>query len=153
MTISTSGRPLLHTPKTFNESNNSISHTFSNLKVEVLNNSKNSLQNIFALKLNIFKNLKNKFFTLEKLTTLWRNLFNTSHSLGKTLTLFATLQTKSLASKGFSLSMLYKQNPWLLLVLTQCPFSYLVWAHNLLETTWNQARNEVFKVHEMEQLY
>jgi hypothetical protein len=27
------------------------------------------------------KNLKNKFFTLEKLTTLWRNLFHTSHSL------------------------------------------------------------------------
>jgi hypothetical protein len=62
------------------------------------------------------------------------------------------LQTKSLPSKGFSFSMLYKQNLWLFLVLTQCPFSYLVWAHNLLETTWNQARNERFKVHEMEQL-
>jgi hypothetical protein len=60
---------------------------------------------------------------------------------------------KILPSKRFSLSMLYKQNPWLLLVLTQCPFSYLVWAHNVLETTWNQARNETFKVHEMEQLY
>jgi hypothetical protein len=29
----------------------------------------------------------------------------------------------------------------------------LVWAHNLLETTWKQTRNERFKVHEMEQLY
>jgi hypothetical protein len=29
----------------------------------------------------------------------------------------------------------------------------LVWAHNLLETTWKQARNESFKVHEVEQLY
>jgi hypothetical protein len=29
----------------------------------------------------------------------------------------------------------------------------LVWAHNLLETTWKQARNGTLKVHEMEQLY
>jgi len=57
------------------------------------------------------KKLKNKFSTFEKLTTLQRNLFHTSHSLGKTSTFFATLQTKSLSSKGFSLSMLYKQNP------------------------------------------
>jgi hypothetical protein len=30
-----------------------------------------------------------------------------------------------------------------------------VWCgpHNLLETTWKQARNERLKVHEMEQLY
>jgi hypothetical protein len=55
------------------------------------------------------RNLKNKFCTLEKLTTLWRNLFHTCHSLGKTITFFATLQIKSLPSKGFSLSMLYKQ--------------------------------------------
>jgi hypothetical protein len=45
------------------------------------------------------------------------------------------------------------QNLSLLLVLTQFPFSCLVWAHNLLEITWKQARNENFKVHELEQLY
>jgi hypothetical protein len=40
------------------------------------------------------KNLKNKFFTLEKLRTLWKNLFHTSHSLRNgLLVLFATLQT------------------------------------------------------------
>ncbi len=100
-----------------------------------------------------FQKLKNKFSTLEKLTTLWRNLFHTSHSLGNTITLFATLQTKSLPSKGFSLSMLYKLNPWLLLILIQCPFFCLVWAHNLLERTWKQTRNETLKVHEMKQLY
>jgi hypothetical protein len=63
------------------------------------------------------------------------------------------LQTQSLFSKGLSFSMLYKLNPWLLLVLIQCPFSCLVWAHNPLERTWKQARNETFKVHEMKQLY
>jgi hypothetical protein len=63
------------------------------------------------------------------------------------------LQTKSLPSKGFSLSMLYKLNPWLLLILIQCPFFCLVWAHNLLERTWKQTRNETLKVHEMKQLY
>jgi hypothetical protein len=63
------------------------------------------------------------------------------------------LQTKNLSSKRFSLSMLYKLNLWLFLVLTQCPFSCLLWAHNLLETTWKEARNETLKVHEMEQLY
>jgi hypothetical protein len=99
------------------------------------------------------KNFKNKFPTLEKFTTLWRNVFHTSHSLGKTITLFATLQTQSLCSKGLSFSMLYKLNLWLLLVLIQCPFSCLVWAHNLLETTWKQARNETLKLHEMKQLY
>ncbi len=105
------------------------------------------------------------FFTLEKLTTLWRNLFHNSHSLENvtislyattwkwTPTFFASLQTKSLPSKGFSLSMLYKLNPWLFLVLIQCPFSCLVWAHNLSKTTWRQARNETPKVHEMEQFY
>jgi hypothetical protein len=74
--------------------------------------------------------LKNEFSTLEKLTTLWRILFHTSHSLGNvtislyattwkwTTTFFATLQTKSLSSKRFRLSMLYKLNPWLLFVLT-----------------------------------
>jgi hypothetical protein len=58
-------------------------------------------------------------------------------------------------SKGFSPSsmQIQAQNPSLLLVPTQCPFSCLVWAHNLLETTWKQARNERFKVHEMKQLY
>ncbi len=45
------------------------------------------------------------------------------------------------------------QNLSLLLILAQCPFSWLVWAHNLLEETWKQVRNERLKVHEMEQLY
>jgi hypothetical protein len=69
-----------------------------------------------------------------------------SHSLCKLRTLF---------QKGFSPFFLCNtsSNLSLLLVLTQCPFSCLVWAHNLLETTWKQARNESFKVHEMEQLY
>jgi len=49
--------------------------------------------------------------------------------------------------------MLDKLNLWLFIVLTQCPFSCLMWAHNLLETTWKQARIETFKVHEMEQSY
>jgi len=39
--------PFFHTPQTFNESKNSLPHTFT-------------------LKLDTFKNLKNKFFTLEK---------------------------------------------------------------------------------------
>ncbi len=29
----------------------------------------------------------------------------------------------------------------------------LQWMLEILETTWNQTRNETFKVHEMEQLY
>jgi hypothetical protein len=89
--------------------------TLSNLKVEVFNNSKNSLPNTFTLKLDTFKKLKKQVFhtwkaynTLKKslphlpltwkdYTTLWRNSL-----------IFATLQTKSFPSKGFSLSMLYK---------------------------------------------
>jgi len=62
-------RTFFHTPQTFNESKNSLPHTFT-------------------LKFNTFKNLKNKFFTLERLTTLWRNLFHTSHSLRNGLLLF-----------------------------------------------------------------
>ncbi len=62
-------RPFIHTPQIFNES-------------------KNSLPRTFTLKLDIFKNLKNKFFTLEKLTKLWKNLFHTSHSLRSGLLLF-----------------------------------------------------------------
>jgi hypothetical protein len=66
-----------------------------------------------------------------------------------------TLQTKNLLSKGFSpfFYAIQVQKASLLFVLTQCLFSCFVWAHNLLETTWKQARNERFKVHEMEQLY
>ncbi len=122
-----------------------------------------TIQRTFFHTLLTFKNLKKEFSTLEKLTTLWRNLFHTSHSLGNVTialyattwkcTLFATLQIKSLPSKGFSLSMLYKLNLWLLFVLTQCLFSCLVWAHNLLETTWKQAKNETLEVHEMEHWY
>jgi hypothetical protein len=42
-----------------------------------------------------FQKLKNKFSTLEKLTTLWRNLFHTSHSLGKTITLLQPCNLKA----------------------------------------------------------
>jgi hypothetical protein len=51
------------------------------------------------LKLATSKNLKNKFFTLEKLTTLWRNLFHTSHSLRNGVLLF--LQPCKLKKKTF----------------------------------------------------
>jgi hypothetical protein len=69
-----------------------------------------------------------------------------SHSLCK---------LKNLLSKGLSpfFYAIQAQNPSLFVVLTQCPFPWLVWAHNLLEITWKQTRNERFKVHEMEQLY
>ncbi len=104
------------------------------------------------------------FFHTWELTTFWRSFFHTSHSLeklqapcmpplGNELPPFCKL--KNLLSKGFSpfFYAIQAQNPSLLWVLTQCPFSCLVWAHNLLETTWKQARNESFKVHEVEQLY
>jgi hypothetical protein len=60
-TLSTTQKAFFHTPQTFNESKNSLPHTFT-------------------LKFDIFKKFKNKFFTLEKLTALRRNLFHTSHS-------------------------------------------------------------------------
>jgi hypothetical protein len=68
-----------------------------------------------------FQKLKDKFSTLEKLTTLWTNLFHTSHSLGKTITLFTTLQTQKL-----------KQNPmwyaraWVVLNATRGNINCLV---------------------------
>jgi hypothetical protein len=67
-----------------------------------------------------------------------------------------TLQTKNMFLKKiiFFFSMQHKlKNLSLFLILTQCSFSCLVWAHNLLETTWKQVRNETLKVHEMEQFY
>jgi len=66
---STTQRPFFHTPQTFNESRNSLPHTFSKFKVEILNNSKNSFRNTFTLKLDTFKILMNEFFALEKLIT------------------------------------------------------------------------------------
>jgi len=46
-----------------------------------------------------FQKLKNKFSTFEKLTTLWRNLFHTSYSLRKIITLFATFKLKAFPRK------------------------------------------------------
>jgi len=68
--LSTTGRTLFHTPQSFNKLKNFLPHTFSNFKVEIFNNLENSLPNTFTLKLDIFKNLKNMFSTLEKLITL-----------------------------------------------------------------------------------
>jgi hypothetical protein len=139
--------------QTCNESKNYFPNTFSNFKVEILNNSKSSLPNTFTLKLDSFKKLEDRVFPHLKNLQL-EEIFSTppihleSFTISLyattwrwTTTLFVTLQTKSLSSKGFSFFMLYKLNPWLLLVLIQCPFSCLVWAHNLLKTTWKQARN------------
>jgi len=68
---------------------------------------------------------------------VWHHLEMNSHSLCK---------LKNLVSKRFSLFFSFlcntSSNLSLLLILTQCPFSCLVWAHNLLETTWKLARNE-----------
>jgi hypothetical protein len=65
-----------------------------------------------------------------------------------------TLQTKKPSLKTIlSFFLCIQAQNLSLLVLTQCPFSCLVWAHNLLETTRKQARNERYNVHEMEQLY
>ncbi len=121
-------------------------HTFSNLNIETFNNLKNILPHF-----NTYNTLKK---SLPHLPLTWKScklfvchhLEMNSHSYSK---------LKNLFSKGFSLFFyaIQAQNPSLLLVLTQCPFSCLVWAHNLLQTTWKQARNERFKVHEMEQLY
>jgi hypothetical protein len=81
--LSTSPRPLLHKPQTFNESKDSLPHFFLNFKVEIINNSKNCLWNTLTLKLDSFKNLEEQVFShLKKLTTFSRNLFQTSHSLG-----------------------------------------------------------------------
>jgi hypothetical protein len=38
-------------------------------------------------------------------------------------------------------------------ILTYDGFLAHHYVYMVLETTWNQARNEIFKVHEMEQLY
>jgi hypothetical protein len=67
--LSTIQGPLFHTPQTFNESKNSLAHTFSNFKVKIFNNSKNFLPNTFTLKFDTLKNLNNEFFTHEKFTT------------------------------------------------------------------------------------
>jgi hypothetical protein len=101
----------------------------------------------------LFKTWKQVFHTWKTYNTLKKSLPHLPLTCKWILILFVTLQTKKLPSKGFSLSMLYKVSPWLLFVLTKCPFPCLVWAHNLLETTWKQARIETFKVHEMQQLY
>jgi hypothetical protein len=53
------------------------------------------------------KNLKTSFRHLKNLQH-FEEISSTPHSLGKTITLYATLQTKSLPSKGFSFSMLSK---------------------------------------------
>jgi hypothetical protein len=133
-------------------------HT-SNFNVETFNNLKNFLPHTFNLKL---KNLKNihphlkTYNTLKKslphLPFTWKcctllvchHLEMDSHSLCK---------LKAFPKKKFPFFYAIQvQNLSLCHVLTQCPFFCLVWAHNLLETTWKQARNETFKVHEIKQL-
>jgi hypothetical protein len=76
-------------------------HTFNNLKTFLPHTSnfqwiKELSSTHFHLETCYFKkNLNNKFFTLEKLTTLWRSLFHTSHSHRNGLLLFLQpLQTK-----------------------------------------------------------
>jgi len=63
-TLSITQRPFFHTPQTFNESKNSLAHTFT-------------------FKFDIFKSLKNKFFfpTWKTYNTLKKSFFHTSHSL------------------------------------------------------------------------
>jgi hypothetical protein len=146
-------------------------HTFKNSKTTHFKHSMNrrTLFHTFTLKLGTFKNLKNKFFTLEKLTTLWRNLFHTYHSLRNGLLLLLQQHLEEVSStppihfanqksvsqkESLHFCMQHKLITLsLFLVLTQCSFSCLVWANNLLERTWKQTRNETFKVDEMEQLY
>jgi hypothetical protein len=61
-TLSITQRPFFHTPQTFNESKNSLAHTFT-------------------FKFDTFKNLKNKFFFLTLKTYNKKSFFHTSHSL------------------------------------------------------------------------
>ncbi len=61
--LSTSPRPLLHTHETFNESKDSLRHTYLNFKVEIMNNSKNSLWNTLTLKVDSLKNLEEQVFS------------------------------------------------------------------------------------------
>ncbi len=137
----------------------------SNFNVGNLKNLKNSLSHFWTWNLKL-KDLKNTLPHLRTYNTLKKSLSTPpTHMeklqapcmppLGNELPL--TLQSKKPCLKTI-LSFFFflcntSSNLSLLLVLTQCPFSCLVWAHNLLEITWKQTRNESFKVHEMEQLY
>jgi hypothetical protein len=99
-----------------------------------------------------------------KIYNTFEDLFHTSHSSWKCYKFLVChhlemdshlhCKLKNLFSKNsLFFNAIQAQNLSLLLVLTQCPFSCLVWAHNLLETTWKQAKNEKLKVHEIKQLY
>jgi len=129
--------------ETLNNSKNSLPHTFSNLNIETLNNLKNSLPHILNLKLKDLKNTPPHLRTynilkksLPHLPLTWKrckllvchHVEMNSHSLCK---------LKNLLSKGLSpfFYAIQAQNPSLFVVLTQCPFPWLVWAHNLLEIT------------------
>jgi hypothetical protein len=149
--------------KTFTRSPQTLEKlSCKNLKfdLKLVTLAKNNLWHTWNLKL---KDLKNTFPHLRTYNTLkksfphlpltWKSckllvchhLEMNSHSLWK---------LNNLLSKGFFpfFYAIQAENPSLF-ILTQCPFSCLVWAHNLLETTWKLARNETLKVHEMEQLY
>jgi hypothetical protein len=126
----------------------------SNFNVGNFKNLKNSLSHFWTWNLKL-KDLKNilphlrTYNTLKKslphLPPTWKSykllvchhLEMNSHSRCK---------VKNLVSKQFSPFFLCNtsSNLSLLFILTQCPFSCLVWAHNLLETTWKLARNESF---------
>ncbi len=130
----------------------SSTHFFKISKLKSSTTRRTLFQTLSPWNLILSKFWKQVFHTWKTYNTLKKLLSHLPLACKWIPTLFATLQTKNLPPKGFSLSMLYKLNPWLLLVLTKCPFSCLVWAHNLLETTWKQARNETLKIHEMKQL-
>jgi hypothetical protein len=118
--------------ETFNNSKNSLPHTFLNLNVETLNNLKKTLPHLKTY------NILKKF--LPHLSFIWKScklfvchhLEMNSHSLCKLKETFF--------SKRFTcfLYVIQAQSPSLLLVLTQCPFSCLVWAI----TFWKQLENK-----------
>jgi hypothetical protein len=171
-------KPLLHTPQTWtlklSTTRRTLFHTFSQTLMLKLSTTWrtlfHTLWNLGHFEELSFTHFKLKTWNLKTLPHLrtyntlkkflphlpltWKSckllvcyhLEMNSHSLCKLKLRF---------SKGFFhfFYAIQAQNLSLLFVLTQCSFSCLVWAHNLLETTWKQARNERFKVHEMEQLY
>jgi hypothetical protein len=68
---------------TFNNSKTFVPHTSNFQWNKELSSTHFHLETCY-----LKKNLKNKFFTFEKFTTLWRNLFHTSHSLRNGLLFF-----------------------------------------------------------------
>jgi hypothetical protein len=130
--------------ETLNNLKNSLSHTFSNFNIETFNNLKNSCSHTLHLK---FKAHLKTYNTLKKslphLPFIWKSCkLLVCHHLE--MNLHSLCKLKTFISKGFIhfFYALQAQNPSLFVVLTQCPFFCLMWAHNLLETTWKQARND-----------